>query len=212
MEELTLASFVKMEEEICDTVISQQEYLCKLDSYVGDGDHGVTAARGFRAVREMLHTQEHKTIAQVLSRSAELLMQTMGGAIGPIFGSIFSGMADVAEGKNVLACSDICAMLRRGLDQAQLTGGAKEGDRTLIDALSPAVRQLEQDVQKGETLPAALKNASQAADQGVENTKQMTARKGRAKFLGEKSKGYQDAGATTLSIVLRAMVDYCAKS
>lgn len=209
MKSLQVKEFQRMLDGVCTAILANEKKLCELDSFVGDGDHGVTVARGFRAVRENIGTQEYAEISALLEMTGETLTETMGGAIGPIFGSIFSAAGEAAQGKTEVGTPELAAMLEAGLENVMLVGGAKEGDRTLVDSLAPAVRQLAADAKAGTELPAALCHTAEQAAQGVEHTKELVAKKGRAKFLGEKSKGHQDAGATSMLVVLEAMRDFC---
>ncbi len=195
---------------VCDSVAAEERRLCELDSFVGDGDHGVTAARGFRAVKKVLESKQYQSVEELLEEAAETLSETMGGAIGPIFGSIFEGAAESAAGRSRLTAVELGEMLEQGLKEVKMIGGAKEGDRTLVDCLAPAVCALKEAAGAGADLSEALMRAADAGAEGVEATKKMVAKKGRAKFLQEKSLGHQDAGATSMWIVLKAMSDYCA--
>lgn len=191
---------------VADAVLAQETLLCELDSKVGDGDHGVTMARGFAAVKAALENAQD-TIAGLLESVGDTLAESMGGAIGPIFGSIFTAMGERAGDAEEIGGPLMAEMLASALDEVQLIGGAQVGDRTLVDALAPAA-----EAAQGEgSLAQRLQRAAEAAQKGAEGTKEMVARKGRAKFLQEKSVGYQDAGATSLLIVVRAMAMYCAE-
>jgi len=133
----------------------------------------------------------------------------MGGAVGPILVALFTGMSEKAN--EVVSVKDLAEMFRCGLEDMMMIGGAKQGDRTMIDALLPAVEALEAEALKESTLETAMKLAARAARTGAEETKNMKAKKGRAKFLQEKSIGYQDAGATSIALIIEAMADFCTK-
>lgn len=209
MERLHQKDFVGMLHQVCQTIVSNEESLCKLDSYVGDGDHGVTVARGFSAVEAKLAGMETAPIKDLLDMTGDTLAETMGGAIGPIFGSIFSAMSEECRTDEV-GSAELAVMLDAGLENVMLIGGAVPGDRTLVDALAPAVEAAKAAAAEQAAVSAALSRAAAAAKQGAEATKDMVAKKGRAKFLQDKSKGYQDAGATSMELVLEAMAAYCA--
>ena len=198
--------------DICDLLIAHEQELCKLDSYVGDGDHGVTVSRGFGAVKTVLMEKAALKLDELFLMTGETLSDTMGGAIGPIIGSIFTAMGETVSSEETIDTAMMGAMLKNGLENAQMIGNAKTGDRTLIDALAPAVESLEKDAENKVRLSAALENSAVAAKAGAENTKNMVAQKGRAKFLQEKSLGYQDAGATTMYLILSVMADYSKKN
>lgn len=210
MENLNKEQFAAMLDAVCTNIIQNEQMLCTLDSYVGDGDHGVTVARGFTAVQNKLPDLAGSSIACLLETAGDTLAETMGGAIGPIFGSIFSAMGETCT-TEVVGAAEMAAMLAEGLDSVMLIGGAQPGDRTLVDALAPAVEAAKVVVAEGGDLSLTLRKAAEGAKAGAQSTKDMVAKKGRAKFLQDKSKGYQDAGATSLELVVEAMADYCAK-
>jgi dihydroxyacetone kinase phosphoprotein-dependent L subunit len=194
---------------ICDTLIGKEQELCKLDSFIGDGDHGVTISRGFSAVKAKLDGMGETGIGNQLTQVGDTLSETMGGAIGPIIGGIFTAMGEAAAGVDALGTAKAAEMLHKGLEEVMMIGSAKPGDRTLVDALAPAVDSMESDAKTDIPLGIALEHAAAAAKLGAENTKNMIAKKGRAKFLQEKSLGYQDAGATSMSYIFLAMSQYC---
>lgn len=197
--------------QICDSVCANEKMLCELDAYVGDGDHGTTMARGFRAAENTLRTKSFADFSTMLYAVAEELENAMGGAIGPIFASLFEAAAEVCEGKQTLGTEEWAQILLQGCDAVKELGGAKPGDRTLVDALSPASEELLQAYREKQSLPEALQRAALAAENGAEKTAGMVAKKGRAKFLGEKSLGHRDAGAVSLSLVLRSAADYVSR-
>jgi dihydroxyacetone kinase phosphoprotein-dependent L subunit len=209
METLNTQDIHNMLLRICDVLIANEEELCKLDSYVGDGDHGITVSRGFSAVKAKINAETGMDIKYLFSMTGETLSETMGGAIGPIFGSIFSSMGEVIDASETIDTKKRSLMLREGLENVMIIGNTKPGERTLVDALSPAVESLETDAKKGTPLSEALFNAAKAAKAGAEATKNMVAKKGRAKFLQEKSLGYQDAGATSMYLICSVMAEFC---
>jgi dihydroxyacetone kinase phosphoprotein-dependent L subunit len=205
MEEIRADQFRDMLNSVCDSLIKNEELLCQLDSVVGDGDHGLTVSRGFSAVKRALAEAGETGVSAQLELAGNTLAETMGGVIGPIFGGIFSGMAEAPLRDGAVDTAVMAAMLAAGLENAALIGGAKPGDRTLIDGLAPAAAAAKEEAAAGTPLSAALEKIADAARAGAEATKDMIAKRGRAKFLQEKSKGYQDAGATSLYLALDAM-------
>lgn len=192
-----------------DAIIENEKYLCELDSYVGDGDHGLTVARGFKAGKHFLENElEGESIYSCINSFSKTIGKNMGGAIGPIFQSIFLGMSNEAKETEEIDAERFGRMLKKGLDSVMIIGGAKEGDRTLVDALAPAVRAYTDTVVLDSSMEASICAAAKAAREGCVNTKNLIAKKGRAKFLGEKSRGYQDAGATSLTLIIEAMSNY----
>jgi len=209
MEKIIPKDMQQMLIEVCDLLIAKEEELCRLDSYVGDGDHGLTIRRGFSEVKEKLLTEKYADSGKILTDTGKILEDVMGGAIGPIFGGLFSAMGEVVSASDIIVAADLAAMFRSGLENVKMIGGAKIGDRTLVDALEPAVEVMEAASKRGIPLTDVLNETEQAAKLGAESTMKMAAKKGRAKFLQEKSIGYQDAGATSMYLVFSAMAQYC---
>jgi phosphoenolpyruvate---glycerone phosphotransferase subunit DhaL len=190
-------------------LIQREEELSRLDAYVGDGDHGVTIRIGFTRVIKSLESEEAKTPFDVLFIAATALADVMGGAIGPILASFYLGMGTAVQGKDELSLPDLADMFASGLASLQDLGGAKPGDRTLVDALAPAVQVL-QEAPAGASIKSAMMQAAAAAEAGAQATSNMIARLGRARNLGAKSLGYVDAGATSMSYFLRAFANQIA--
>lgn len=192
---------------ISEQILTQTEHLCQLDSFIGDGDHGITVERGFKAVLQTLSQPVGETPAEVLKATGDALVNAMGGAIGPILGSFFKGGCKKLTGAQDMGVDEFETMFISGLRQVKLIGEAKEGDRTLVDALSPACDAFSAAKAENCTLSECMARAAEAAEKGAQETKNMVARKGRARFLGEKSRGYVDAGATTMSLIICGMSD-----
>lgn len=190
---------------MAQTVIDNEKHLCELDAYVGDGDHGRTVARGFRAVQEYLTAAEENDFCTLTSKCGKILGKSMGGAIGPIFESVFTGFAEGCEDVDDIDVKRLSIMFANGLEEAEFLGGAKEGDKTLIDTLGPAARSLSDSADKGLSMVQALEKLTSVAKNACLSTTDMIARKGRAKFLGEGSRGHQDAGATTMFLLIEAI-------
>jgi dihydroxyacetone kinase phosphoprotein-dependent L subunit len=209
MERLDSKNVVEMICHICDDLIANEQKLCELDSVVGDGDHGITISRGFLAVKKEIKESNIARIDRIFLKTGEILSETMGGAIGPIFGGLFSAMGEALEEENFIDSKMMAGMFKKALEEVMLIGNAKPGDRTLVDALLPAKEAAEAKVGEGASLSQILNTAADAAKAGAEATKNMVAKKGRAKFLQEKSLGYQDAGATSLYLAIAAMAAYC---
>lgn len=205
---MTTQQIQKMMIKVSEQMIAKEELLCKLDGYIGDGDHGVTVARGFTAVKKNLETNEYTKPAEVFKAVGDSLSKSMGGAIGPILGSLFVAGASKKMDETEFDAEDFSFMFEKGLNRIQIVGGAKVGDRTMVDAISPAVDEMKLSADNGKTVLECLEAGMTASAKGAENTKTLVAKKGRAKFLGEKSLGYVDAGATTVSLILKYMYDF----
>jgi dihydroxyacetone kinase-like protein len=184
-----------------------KEYLSKLDSFVGDGDHGLTISRGFKGVLEIIDKEEYRSVSELLKLSGTKLTSIMGGVSGIIFGSLLKAMGKSSEGKEEIDLEGFYAMFQGALDEIQKVGKAKPGDKTIVDSMDPAVTKLKEMIEKEEKLKIAILEMAEAARKGAESTRQMIAKKGRAKFLGERSIGYQDAGATSFYLMLETIAE-----
>lgn len=185
---------------VCDAMLASEERLTRADQAIGDGDHGVGMARGFSAAREALSTKPANTVGAPFKTMGLAILMKAGGASGAVFGSFFTGMAKPLGG-TVLNAAGFTEALREGLAAVQARGGAKAGDKTMLDALIPAIAAAE-----GETdLQAAMSAAAAAAEAGATATADMIATTGKAKTLGERSRGHMDPGAISLSIILAGL-------
>lgn len=192
------------------TVVAEHaSELSRLDAAIGDGDHGTNMDRGFRAVRERVLTgTDGKTIDQLWKDTGMALLSTVGGAAGPLYGTFFLRMATAAGGgASELDAAQLAAALQAGVDGVRLRGKAEPGDKTMIDALQPAVDALRAGLADGKALPAALAGAADAAEAGCTATIPLVARKGRASYLGERSRDHQDPGATSSAYLVRALAN-----
>jgi len=186
---------------------SEHDYLNELDRIVGDGDHGSTMLRAFRATEVAAQT-DFGHIGEGFDVAAAALAENAGGAIGPLLAALFAEGGVVFAGKTQIDTRDFAKFFRGGLHALQEVGEAQLGDKTLVDALAPAVQALEQN--QAQSLQSALEDAIQAAREGAESTKNMIAAHGRAQFVADRSQGHQDAGATSMVIMLdtfRALLD-----
>lgn len=192
---------------IADKIIAKKPYLTDIDSAIGDGDHGIGMAGGMQKAKRKLLTMEGEENAYALFEAAgKAMLFSMGGASGVIFGSLYLAGSKDTEAKPVLQAEDLAKMERKSLANIQEKGGASVGDKTMVDALAPAVEALEENSGKG--LLEMLKAAEKAAAQGVEDTKKYQAKFGRAKSLMERAIGYQDAGATSVWLIFEGMREY----
>jgi dihydroxyacetone kinase-like protein len=192
--------------EIAAQVEAQRDHLTQLDAAIGDADHGVNLSRGFTAVVAKLEgAGDDLTPGQVLVTVGTTLMSTVGGASGPLYGTAFRG-AGKAFGDDVsFDGSRLLQALQAALEAVQKLGAAAEGDKTMVDALAPAVSAFERETGSGGDVPAAIRRAADAAEEGMRGTIPMQARKGRASYLGPRSVGHQDPGATSTALMLRAL-------
>jgi dihydroxyacetone kinase-like protein len=194
-------------ELLADTLAERADELTRLDSAIGDADHGTNMARGFRAVREKALGQQAADVSGLLKQTGMALIGTVGGAAGPLYGTLFLRMSQSAAGKDGLGLEDVRDALRAGLQGVVDRGKAQPGDKTMVDALRPAVEALDAAVAGGADGAEALRGAADAAQRGAEATTPLQARKGRASYLGERSVGHQDPGATSAAILVRSLAD-----
>jgi len=190
-----------------EVITEQREYLTRLDTAVGDADHGTNMDRGMRAAIERVDALDGDDISAALKGVGMALVSKVGGAAGPLYGTMFLQMANAAGDASEVDLAGWTQMLQAGLKGVQMRGKAEPGDKTMVDALTPAVEALEHAQQDGAELPAALEQSAQAAREGMEKTVPMVARKGRASYLGDRSAGHQDPGATSSYLLLQAAVD-----
>jgi dihydroxyacetone kinase-like protein len=186
-----------------DIVSEHRAELINLDREIGDADHGENLDRGFRAVAAKLDALTPETPADVLKMVASTLISTVGGASGPLLGTAYLKAAGAIAGKTELGPSDIVALLTAARDGVVLRGKAEPGDKTMIDAWTPAVEAAAAAEAAGADVPAVLSAAADAAEKGAADTEALVARKGRASYLGERAIGHRDPGAQSSSLILR---------
>jgi phosphoenolpyruvate---glycerone phosphotransferase subunit DhaL len=189
-------------------VETNKEYLTQLDAAVGDGDHGINMQRGMAAVLVKVDTPaEGQDIGALLKTVGMTLVSTVGGAGGPLYGTLFLQMGTAVSGKEELGPDDWAAALEAAIAGVQARGKAEPGDKTMIDALIPGRDALKAALAEGATFPDALRKSADAAKQGMQDTVPLVARKGRASYLGERSAGHQDPGATSSHLLLEAAAE-----
>lgn len=198
-------------ESIADVLHEQAAYLTQLDSAIGDADHGVNMDRGFRAVREKLATTPSADISSQLKTVGMTLVSTVGGASGPLYGTAFLRAAGAVANKQELAQADIVAMFEAFLGGIIARGKAHTGEKTMVDALTPALEAAKQALAEGVSSAELTQRASQAAEEGARATIPLLATKGRASYLGERSIGHQDPGATSSWFILRSLAEICSQ-
>jgi phosphoenolpyruvate---glycerone phosphotransferase subunit DhaL len=191
-------------------VAENREYLTELDSAIGDADHGINMNRGFQAVLGKLDAGDSADIGAMLKTVGMTLVSTVGGASGPLYGTLFLQMGTSAAGKSDLSGDDWAAALAAGVAGVQRRGKAELGDKTMIDALVPAVEAVRSALADGSTLDEALRRSAEAAQEGMTATIPLVARKGRASYLGERSAHHQDPGATSSWLLLRTAAEALA--
>jgi phosphoenolpyruvate---glycerone phosphotransferase subunit DhaL len=191
-------------------IAENKEYLTGLDSAIGDADHGINMNRGMQAVLGKLDAGEAADVGALLKTVGMTLVSTVGGASGPLYGTLFLQMGTSAAGKPDLSGDDWAAALAAGVAGVQRRGKAELGDKTMIDALVPAVEAVRSALAEGSALDEALRRSAEAAREGMTATIPLVARKGRASYLGERSADHQDPGATSSWLLLRTAAETLA--
>jgi phosphoenolpyruvate---glycerone phosphotransferase subunit DhaL len=190
-----------------EVVAEHRVELVQLDTAIGDGDHGTNMDRGMKKALEKLEAQEGADIGALLKTVAMALISSVGGAAGPLYGTLFLQMGNATAGQEALDLAGWAAAVEAGVKGVQARGKANPGDATMIDALLPAVEALQSaDGDVGE----ALRKAADAAEEGMKATIPMEAKKGRASYLGPRSVGHQDPGATSSYLLMRAAAETLA--
>ena len=184
-----------------------RQHLTDLDAAVGDGDLGISLERGFTAVQAEVSAKPPADVRAAFSTVATVLIKTMGGSSGPLLGTFFLRAGAVCADKSELAPADVVALFQAGVDGLQQRGKAALGDKTMLDALIPAVDAMRGGLEAGSDLADMLDRGAAAAEAGAKATIALQARKGRASYLGERSIGHQDAGATAAHLLVRAAAE-----
>ena len=202
MDAATITSWMR---EIEASVRVERDHLVQLDAAIGDGDHGTNMTRGFEAVVQALGTDNGSPPGRLLIIAGRTLVSTVGGASGPLWGSALRAGGRVLGDQTTFDGAQLTEVLAAALASVKDLGTAALGDKTMVDALEPAVDTLRARVADGEPIDRALDEAAQAAEAGMRATIPLQARKGRASYLGERSVGHQDPGATSTALIIRAL-------
>ena len=184
-----------------------REYLTDLDSAIGDADHGINMDRGMSAALSKLDGVPEGDVGNLFKTVGMTLVSTVGGAAGPLYGTLFMQMGMAVAGKPELSLQDWAEALTKGLEGVVMRGKAELGDKTMVDALTPARDALKEALDEGASFGDALRRSAAAAEEGMKNTIPIVARKGRASYLGERSAGHQDPGATSSYLLLKTAAD-----
>ncbi|MGK5681268.1 dihydroxyacetone kinase subunit DhaL [Actinoplanes sp. URMC 104] len=199
MDTAALTAWVR---EFARLIARDRDLLTDLDSAIGDGDHGTNLDRGLTAVVSALDAEPPESPSALFKKVGMTLISKVGGASGPLYGTAFLRMA--ASAGETVDAAGFAKVLRAGLDGVVARGKAEPGDKTMVDALAPAVDALDAAVAAGDSLADSLRKAADAAERGREATVPLVARKGRASYLGERSAGHADPGATSVTLLLTA--------
>ena len=198
---------IEMIHKIAEDIEEQKLYLAELDNVIGDGDHGINMARGFKAVLEVEPTFEGKDIGAILKTTGMKLVSTVGGSAGPLYGTAFMKAGALMNGKTEADINDFIGIMDAAIGGVQLRGKAVAGEKTMLDAMMPARDAIKAAVEAGDDAKTALAKGLKAAEDGVEYTKTIIATKGRASYLGERSLGHQDPGATSFTLMMKDVAE-----
>lgn len=193
---------------IADLYIEKEDELSKYDAVIGDGDHGITMARGAKAAKLKIVELENGTCRDYFKTYGRTLVSTLGGAMGPLFGSIFLELSKACKGKDVVTLSEFALGFKNAELKIMDLGGAKVGDKTMLDSIHPAVEALEKAEKEGVDMMQGFNLATNAAYEGVQATIPIIAKRGRSRYLQEKAIGHQDAGATSFYYLIKEIHDY----
>lgn len=198
---------VRLIKAFAAVVAENKEFLTQLDSAIGDADHGINMDRGMKAVLTKLDGQAPGDVGALFKTIGMTLVSTVGGAGGPLYGTLFLQLGTATAGKEKIEPTDWAAALDAAITGVQARGKAELQDKTMIDALVPARDAFATSLEEGASFPDALRRAAEAAEEGVKATIPLVARKGRASYLGERSAGHQDPGATSSWLLMRTVAD-----
>ena len=204
---VTKAQTVQWLERTAAVLEENKDYLTQLDSLIGDADHGINMNRGFKKVLEKLPGVADTDVGNILKTTGMTLLSSVGGASGPLYGTFFMRAGAAVASKEELTAEEVVALFQAGVEGVVQRGRPQRGDKTMYDAWAPALDAMQESLARGGDIPTLLRAGVAAAARGVEDTIPMQARKGRASYLGERSIGHQDPGATSSLLMLEALLD-----
>jgi dihydroxyacetone kinase-like protein len=207
MAEIDVAALRRWLEVFAQSIAAQKDVLTGLDAEIGDADHGANMNRGMQAVVAEIGTSEYADPAALLKQVGMTLVRSVGGASGPLYGTLFLRMATSSGSTTTLDAATFAKALRAGMEGVVARGKAEADDKTMYDALAPALDALDTSLASGASIGEGLRAASAAADRGRDATIPLLARKGRASYLGERSVGHQDPGATSAALLIAAAAE-----
>jgi dihydroxyacetone kinase-like protein len=208
---ITTANVLEYLQRSADVLFENKEYLTELDSAIGDADHGINMDRGFKSILKKVPAVEDKDAGTILKTAGMALVSSVGGAGGPLYGTAFMQAGMAVAGKYELTAGDILSALEAALKGVMMRGKSQAGQKTMIDAIDPAIKAMREALENGAGTADALEKATAAAEQGMKGTIPMIAQKGRASYLGERSIGHQDPGATSSYLLIRTMAEMARK-
>ena len=192
---------------LSDTIVEKEQAFCELDSVAGDGDFGMSLSKGFRKIQAQWSELNRESCCDFLRSCSRVILEFCGGATGPLWGGAFRGAARRLEGIDQFSPLDLAEALAEAAKAIQKRGGARLGDKTLLDALIPAADAMKQAAQEGADMAQGFRAAAKAARAGADHTRTIVAQKGRASYLAERSLNHPDAGAEAIAVLLETLVD-----
>lgn len=205
-ENLSLDQVVKSIEYISKNMIASKDLLTQADKNIGDGDHGIGMARGFEAVLTMLNEKEFSDIHEVFQSTGITLLSSIGGAAGAVFGSFFMGASEPMKGNKELDAELYALALQSSLDKVKQRGKAQIGDKTMVDALEPAANAA--NTYTGKSLKELARLVHKTANEGMEKTKTFAAKIGKAKTMGDRTIGFADPGAISITLIFQYFYEF----
>lgn len=202
---LTLKEILYIFDKIENKIYLNKQFLTDLDAAIGDGDHGINLSKGFRVAKEKIENVDFKDWGEIFKTVGMAIVSNVGGASGPLYGTAFMKASMLGKGKTEITISDYKDILQASIDGVKMRGKGEEGDKTMLDALIPAYNEVCKGIENNLEALDILKNSVLASENGVEYTKLIAARKGRASYLGDRSIGHQDPGATSSSMILEVI-------
>lgn len=193
--------------EMSRVMEQNKDFLTELDNAIADGDHGINMARGFAAVEQKLPTLASADLGTLFKTVGMTLLSVVGGSAGPLYGTAFLRAGAVVNGKNEMDITDLCGCLTAAIDGVMMRGKAVEGEKTMLDAMIPAQKAMNAAAERGASPKEMLAAGVAAAKDGIEFTKTIAATKGRASYIGERSIGHQDPGATSFTLLLEVVAN-----
>lgn len=191
--------------KIAEKIEAEKDYLTELDSPIGDSDHGINLARGFKEVEKKLDALADKEPSEVFKTVGMTLVSTVGGSSGPLYGTGFMKLGMTLKGKADFTAADFLAGFEQAIEGIKLRGKSTQGEKTMLDAMIPALEAMQAQLDAGADAKQIFAEGVKAAKEGVEYTKTIIATKGRASYVGERSIGHQDPGATSITMVLEVI-------
>ena len=192
---------------VADTYEKNKDYLTQLDSYIGDADHGINMNRGFKLVKEMVNNENKESISDIFKSTGTILIKNIGGSSGPLYGTFFLNAGILSNNKENLSLSDITDIFNKGANAISSLGKSKSGEKTMLDTLFPSLDAMKESINENSEDAELFKNkVMEAAENGMKSTINMLATKGRASYLGERSVGHHDPGATSMFMLIKDLL------